>query len=99
VILLEPRTPHQPEKLQKLLKNDCLFTPSIFGVNEKRRFLSALLSGECTPSTRGCQILVQQPLATRIGKRAKRGAARTYCACYTFEDWHTHCVYRGKSRV
>jgi hypothetical protein len=32
---LEPRTPHQPEKLKKLSKNDYLFTPSIFPVNEK----------------------------------------------------------------
>jgi hypothetical protein len=32
---LEPRTPHQPEKLKKLSKNDYLFTPSIACVNEK----------------------------------------------------------------
>jgi hypothetical protein len=41
VILLEPRTPHQPDKLQKLLKNDCLFTLSIFRVNKKLCDLSA----------------------------------------------------------
>jgi hypothetical protein len=35
VTRLEPRTLHQPEKLKKLSKNDCLFTPSIFPVNEK----------------------------------------------------------------
>jgi hypothetical protein len=39
VITLEPRTPHQPDKLQKLSKNECLFTPSISGVNRKRHHL------------------------------------------------------------
>jgi hypothetical protein len=32
---LEPRTPHQPEKLKKLSKNDYAFTPSISPVNGK----------------------------------------------------------------
>jgi hypothetical protein len=35
VTSLEPRTPHQPEKLKKLSKNEYVFTPSIFPVNEK----------------------------------------------------------------
>jgi hypothetical protein len=35
VTSLEPRTPHQPEKLQKLSKNDSVFTPSDISVNEK----------------------------------------------------------------
>jgi hypothetical protein len=35
VTWLEPRTPHQPEKLKKLSKNDYGFTPSIFFVNRK----------------------------------------------------------------
>jgi len=30
VTWLEPRTPHQPEKLKKLSKNDYVSTPSIF---------------------------------------------------------------------
>jgi hypothetical protein len=37
VTTLEPRTPHQPEKLKKLSKNDSVFTLSIFRVNEKSR--------------------------------------------------------------
>src|SRR2546425_7651541 len=32
---LEPRTPHQPEKLKKLSKNEFVFTLSIFIVNRK----------------------------------------------------------------
>jgi hypothetical protein len=35
VTLLEPRTPHQPEKLKKVSKNEYGFTLSIFFVNEK----------------------------------------------------------------
>jgi len=41
VTVLEPRTPHQPEKLKKLSKNDCLFTLSIFSVNGKVRAVTA----------------------------------------------------------
>ena len=37
---LEPRTRHQPEKLKKLSKNDSVFTPSVFAVNEKYAFVS-----------------------------------------------------------
>jgi hypothetical protein len=40
VTWLEPRTPHQPEKLKKLSKNEYGFTPSIFGVNEKYGIVS-----------------------------------------------------------
>ena len=40
VTWLEPRTPHQPGKLQKLSKNEFVFTPFIFRVNKKRaRFI------------------------------------------------------------
>jgi hypothetical protein len=39
VILLEPRTPHQPEKLQNVSKNEIVFTPSIFRVKGKDRVL------------------------------------------------------------
>jgi hypothetical protein len=35
VTWLEPRTPHQPGKLQKLSKNEVVFTPSNFRVNKK----------------------------------------------------------------
>jgi hypothetical protein len=40
VTTLEPRTPHQPEKLKKLSKNDYVFTPSISYVNENYAFLT-----------------------------------------------------------
>jgi hypothetical protein len=43
VTTLEPRTLHQPEKLKKLSKNDCVFTPSIFRVNEKSRVVSTFI--------------------------------------------------------
>jgi hypothetical protein len=56
VTWLEPRTPHQPGKLQKLSKNEVVFTPSIFRVNKKGIVLSAEKSIECSPSTGGCRI-------------------------------------------
>jgi len=43
VTQLEPRTPHQPEKLKKLSKNEYVFTPSIFLVNQKYAFVSTHL--------------------------------------------------------
>jgi hypothetical protein len=55
VTWLEPRTPHQPGKLQKLPKNERVFTPSIFRVNKKRPILSARKSMECKPSTAICR--------------------------------------------
>jgi hypothetical protein len=67
VTLLGPRTPHQPEKLKKLSKNDCLFTPSISGVNEKYRFVSIAFSIDCTSCTGTCH---------RFGAVAERGAAK-----------------------
>jgi len=51
VTSLEPRTPHQPEKLKKLSKNDYGFTPSIFFVNQKSPFATLLFSIECSQST------------------------------------------------
>jgi len=53
VTALESRTPHQPEKLQKLSKNDYVSTPSIFGVNKKFAFVTRVFSAECRPSTGG----------------------------------------------
>ena len=41
VTRLEPRTPHQPEKLKKRSKNDCLFTPSNLVVNRKSHCVTA----------------------------------------------------------
>jgi hypothetical protein len=43
VTALEPRTPHQPEKLKKVSKNDSVFTLSIFRVNEKSRAVSIFI--------------------------------------------------------
>ncbi len=54
VTSLEPRTPHQPDKLQKLSKNEIVFTPFIFRINKKPALLSAAKSMECMPSTAGC---------------------------------------------
>ena len=56
VTWLEPRTPHQPGKLQKLSKNEVVFTPSSFRVNKKGGVLSAEKSIECSPSTAVCNI-------------------------------------------
>src|SRR5271155_1428910 len=54
VTSLEPRTPHQPGKLQKLSKNDYRFTLFIFRVNENCRSLSAEFSIECRRFTGPC---------------------------------------------
>jgi hypothetical protein len=54
VTSLEPRTPHQPGKLQKLSKNEYLFTPFILGVNKKWGSVSAYFSIECRQLTGGC---------------------------------------------
>jgi hypothetical protein len=43
VTSLEPRTPHQLEKLKKLSKNDSVFTPSIVYVNRNYSFVSTCL--------------------------------------------------------
>ena len=58
VTSLEPRTPHQPGKLQKLSKNEFVFTPFIFTVNKKTVVISAAKSTECRPSTTACHIFV-----------------------------------------
>ena len=54
VTALDPRTLHQPEKLQKLSKNDYGFTPSKILVNRKNEFACALLSIECSSFTGVC---------------------------------------------
>jgi hypothetical protein len=51
VISLEPRTLHQPGKLQKLSKNEVVFTPLNFRVKQKLAPLSSLESAECSSST------------------------------------------------
>jgi len=43
VTQLEPRTLHQPEKLKKLSKNEFVFTPSIFKVNQNHALLTTRL--------------------------------------------------------
>src|SRR5258707_13160019 len=47
VTALESRTPHQPEKLQKLSTNDYVSTLSIFRVNQNFAFVTRLFSAEC----------------------------------------------------
>jgi hypothetical protein len=54
VTLLEPRTLHQPEKLQNVSKNDYVFTLPISYVNEIPERLTGHLSIECKPFTGGC---------------------------------------------
>jgi hypothetical protein len=56
VTSLEPRTPHQPGKLQKLSKNDYGFTLFVFRVNEKCAIVSFDFSMECSWFTGGCSI-------------------------------------------
>jgi hypothetical protein len=53
VTSLEPRTPHQPAKLRNVSKNECLFTPFNFRVNEKLAPISCVESITCMPSTGG----------------------------------------------
>jgi hypothetical protein len=54
VTSLEPRTPHQPGKLQKLSKNDYVFTLFILRVNENCGNVSAEFSIECSRFTGRC---------------------------------------------
>jgi hypothetical protein len=53
VTSLEPRTLHQPEKLQNVSKNDYGFNTLIFYVNEKRESVNAYSSIECSSCTGG----------------------------------------------
>src|SRR5882724_13301601 len=70
MILLEPRTLHQPEKLGNVSKNECVFTPSNFGVNQNCTSLSPLKSIECSPFTSRCRFLVQS--AVKLSHAARR---------------------------
>jgi hypothetical protein len=54
VTSLEPRTPHQPGKLQKMSKNEYVFTLLSFRVNKKHQTVSYLFAIECRPSTTEC---------------------------------------------
>jgi len=51
VTSLEPRTPHQPEKLQNVSKNDYVFTTFIFYVNEIHASVTPYSSIECSSCT------------------------------------------------
>jgi hypothetical protein len=92
VTWLEPRTPHQPEKLKKVSKNDYVFTPSIFRVNKNCAILSGLFSIECSEFTGGCQNLVQ-PLR-------KQGSKEIFGSVFCLLNEVRECerglrVYRG----
>jgi hypothetical protein len=66
VTSLEPRTPHQPGKLQKVSKNDYGFTLFILGVNEKYENVTAEFSIECREFTGGCSRFGAASYITRI---------------------------------
>ena len=53
VTSLEPRTLHQPEKLQNVSKNDYGFNTFIFYVNEKRASVTSFASIKCSSCTAG----------------------------------------------
>jgi hypothetical protein len=55
VTSLDPRTPHQPEKLQELSKNDYGFTPSDFCVNRKKKFTCTFAFNQVQPLHRRVQ--------------------------------------------
>jgi hypothetical protein len=57
VTSLDPRTPHQPVKLQKLSKNDYGFTPSKIWVNRKIEIACAVFSIECSWFTGVCSAI------------------------------------------
>ena len=78
VTSLEPRTPHQPDKLKKLSKNDYGFTPFIFKVNGIPELLTRHFSIECRPCTGGCRkscAAMLHSLQTPIFTRCLRGLA------------------------
>jgi len=53
VTSLEPRTPHQPGKLQNVSKNDYGFTTLSFYVNENHASVTSYSSIECSSCTGG----------------------------------------------
>jgi len=53
VTSFEPRTLHQPEKLQNVSKNDYGFTTPIFYVNEIQATITSYSSIECRACTGG----------------------------------------------
>jgi len=73
VILLEPRTPHQPGKLQKLSQNEFVFTPPIFIVNENAAPLSACDAMECSRRTGHWTGYGALPRKTCSGNRSMLG--------------------------
>jgi hypothetical protein len=72
VTSLEPRTPHQPEKPKKLSKNEYVFTPSVFRVNEKYESVSTCLFN---------RVHAVHNLVTKIGAVAERTFPRTRDGC------------------
>jgi putative component of membrane protein insertase Oxa1/YidC/SpoIIIJ protein YidD len=72
VILLEPRTPRQPGKLQKLSKNEYVFTLSIYRVKQKAGIASAFNSMNCTRFTGECSEYCAQANESKR-RRAEKG--------------------------
>jgi hypothetical protein len=73
VTSLEPRTPHQPGKLQKVSKNEYGFTLFSFGVNEKCGIVSSDFSIECREFTGRCSESGAVPAWSGLGDM--RGSA------------------------
>ena len=91
-ILLEPRTLHQPEKLGNVSKNEYLFTPSIFTVNQNLATLSPAKSIECSSCTAPCRNLVQSAPATFTNIYAGR-CFSPIRAAHPFASPHTHARF------
>ena len=79
VTALEPRTPHQLEKLKKRSKNDCLFTPSVFLVNGKSRLATLCVFNYVhAVHRRMTGFGAGQPLISRWNPRGTRLFARCF---------------------
>jgi hypothetical protein len=79
VTSLEPRTPHQSEKLKKLSKNDCVFTPSIFRVNGKSLAVTTFIFNRVQPVHRG--------MTGYCAKGPQIFPARGMSLCFCCIDW------------
>jgi hypothetical protein len=72
---LGPRTPHQPEKLKKLSKNNLLVLLLFFQSMKNRSLQPHVFSIECSVFTGGCPELVQLHPALSVRRLAQRGFA------------------------
>jgi len=85
VTSLEPRTPHQPDKLKKLSKNDLVVLLLNFQSIENTRLQLSDFSIECSASTSRWQDLVQPRI--KILRNAASGAGlRDLDRCWVLSD-------------